>query len=68
MKLFSRARVRTSVEAVIIRADGTRENLGCIAYADTSLVGQLKWNLRKWARRVGLLRKAEGSPITGEGS
>lgn len=61
----ARAPSRTSLEAVVIRADGTREDLGCIVYRDRNVLRQWLWNLDQFLRRRGWLgrRGPRPSPI-----
>lgn len=48
MNMDTEARVkRMTLEAVVIRADGSREDLGTIAYWDR------RWYRRLWARMTG---------------
>jgi hypothetical protein len=37
---------QTSIEAVVIRADGTRENLGTVSYWNKNPFRRLLWRLR----------------------
>jgi len=37
-----------TVEAVVIRADGTREDLGVVAYYHQNPLKQWLYNLRRW--------------------
>lgn len=36
------------LEAVITRADGTKENLGAIAYWNKNPLKRLLWRIKKW--------------------
>lgn len=50
---------RITVEATIIRADGTREELGEVAHWDRSRVRQAVWEMKNAARegwRAGMAR------------
>lgn len=60
--MLGRTRTRTSLEAVVVHADGTREELGCIAYTDSNLIEQLRWNLGTWLRKRGLVRQVGPRP------
>jgi len=37
-----------SIEAVVIRADGTREDLGVVSFYSRNPVKQALWRLRQW--------------------
>lgn len=51
--IITRAKAReVSVTAVVIRADGTREDLGQIAYWHKNPLRRLAWNASKLFRRV----------------
>jgi hypothetical protein len=41
-----------SVEAVVIRADGTREDLGQIAYWNRNPLKRLAWRIRRLFGRI----------------
>lgn len=44
----SKSKVREATfEAVVIRADGTRENLGVVAYYHRNPIKRLAWSLNK---------------------
>lgn len=47
-----RAIVSTTVEAVIIRADGTREDLGVIDYWHQNPLKRLEWKVKCIAKGV----------------
>jgi hypothetical protein len=37
-----------SIEAVVIRADGTREDLGVVSYWHKNPFKRLAWRLKQW--------------------
>lgn len=41
---------RQTIEAVIIRADGTRENLGVISYYHRNPLMRLAWRIKKFMK------------------
>lgn len=49
MRVPTNAR-EASISAVITRADGTVENLGCVSYWHKSPLKRLAWRLTKWLR------------------
>ncbi len=40
--------VEATIEAVVIRADGTRENLGEVSYWHRNPLKRLVWRIRRW--------------------
>jgi len=50
MNLLSRAPVETSIEATIIRADGTVEHLGVVSYWHRNSLKRLLFKLRRFLR------------------
>jgi len=39
---------QATLEAVVIRADGTREDLGVISYWNSNPLKRLLWRMRQW--------------------
>lgn len=39
---------QVSIEAVVIRADGTREDLGTVSYWHKSPLRRLIWRVKRW--------------------
>lgn len=39
---------QVSIEAVVIRADGTREDLGVVSYWNKNPLRRLIWRMRQW--------------------
>jgi hypothetical protein len=48
-----------TVEAVVIRRDGTREDLGAVAYWSSNPFKNLAWKLKNWVRgrKAGTVKK-----------
>ena len=41
---------KATIEATVIRADGTREELGVVSYYHRNPLKRLAWRLRQWRR------------------
>lgn len=49
MNLGAKSEIATaSIEAVVIRADGTRENLGTVAYWHRNPLRRALWKVSRW--------------------
>lgn len=54
-----------TVEAVVIRKDGTREDLGIVSYWHANPLRRWWWQLNQWAKgkHIGKVREANGQTL-----
>lgn len=63
MNIFSSVGTKmVSVEAKVIRADGTVEDLGAIAFWHANPLRRLQWKLGRWLRGLPVGRINKGAP------
>jgi hypothetical protein len=52
MTIFGKGPIQqASISAVVIRADGTTEELGVIAYYNRNPLKQINFNIRRWLKK-----------------
>jgi hypothetical protein len=60
MQTNAKSKVKSvTVEAVVIRKDGTREDLGAVSYWSANPFKNLAWKLKNWmrGRKAGAVKK-----------